>query len=58
MSIFAEATKRAAKAKFKQRDVDAEGQEINVRMKGEQPTIATSSHFIISFSIFPSLRLM
>ena len=30
MSIFAEATKRAATARFKQKDVDAEGQEIEV----------------------------
>jgi hypothetical protein len=36
MSIFAEATKRAAKAKFKQRDVDAEGQEINVDVREDE----------------------
>ena len=34
MSIFAEATKRAATARFKQKDVDAEGQEIEVIDKG------------------------
>ena len=29
--MFAQATRRAAEARFKQRDVDAEGQEIDVR---------------------------
>ena len=28
--LFAEATRRAAEARFKQRDLDAEGQEIDV----------------------------
>lgn len=31
--MFAQATRRAAEARFKQRDVDAEGQEIDVRRK-------------------------
>ena len=31
--MFAQATRRAAEARFKQRDVDAEGQEIDVRGK-------------------------
>lgn len=30
MSMFAEATRKAAEARFKQKNVDAEGQEIQV----------------------------
>ena len=30
-SLFAEATRRAAEAKFKQKDVDSEGKELEVR---------------------------
>ena len=31
-SLFAEATRRAAEAKFKQKDVDSEGKELEVRI--------------------------
>ena len=31
MSLFAEATKKAASARFRQRQIDSEGQEVEVR---------------------------
>ena len=43
MSMFAEATRRAAQARFKQKSVDSEGQEIEV---------ITDNHYIINHTSF------
>ena len=49
MSLFAEATKKAASARFKQPQLDAEGQEIEVSCLSCADSFSFVIHFTLTF---------